>query len=47
MYESRTKTLGLRVDDDPAARLKAVRGLAKEVAAALAGAGDDQTVASR
>jgi transcription-repair coupling factor (superfamily II helicase) len=47
IYESRSKTLGLRVDDDPAARLKAVRSLAKEVAASLAGADDDQTVASR
>ena len=47
IYESRTKTLGLRVDDDPAARLKAVRSLAKEVAAAMAGVGDDETAASR
>jgi hypothetical protein len=36
MYESRTKTLSLRVPDDPAARLAAVLELADAVGAALA-----------
>ena len=36
MYESRVKTLSLRVPDEPEARLAAVLGLAEAVAAALA-----------
>ncbi len=35
VFESRTKTLGLRVDDDPAARLTAVRELAAALASAV------------
>ncbi|MEO8092546.1 MAG: transcription-repair coupling factor [bacterium] len=47
IYESRTKTLGLRVDDDPAARLKAVSDLAAAVAKTLAAASDSAKVGSR
>ena len=36
MYESRVKTLSLRVSDEPAARLAAVLGLAEAAAQALA-----------
>ncbi len=47
IYESRTKTLGLRVEDAPAARLKAVRGLAAALATTLAAASDSEQVGSR
>jgi len=36
IYESRTKTLGLRVPDEPPARLEAVLGLAEALTIALA-----------
>jgi hypothetical protein len=36
IYESRTKTLGLRVPDEPPARLEAVLGLAEALTNALA-----------
>jgi len=41
MYESRVKTLSLRVPDEPAARLAAVLGLAEAAEKALAGASDE------
>jgi transcription-repair coupling factor (superfamily II helicase) len=46
IYESGPKTLGLRVDDDPAARLKAVRELAEVLGDVLTPAGGEATVPS-
>jgi len=45
MFESRTRTLGLRVEDDPRARLEAVQGLAAALDEALAPAGDELAAA--
>jgi transcription-repair coupling factor (superfamily II helicase) len=47
VYETRTKTLGLRVEDDPAERLAAVRHLADAIAKAMTGADPEAAIASR
>ncbi len=46
MFESRSKTLSLRADDEPDARLATVLALTEALTAALAGAGDDVAVAT-
>ena len=45
MYESARKTLGLRVEDDPAARLAAVQRLTAALADSIAPAGEELTAA--
>jgi transcription-repair coupling factor (superfamily II helicase) len=46
IFESRTKTLGLRVDDDAHARLRAVQDLTVAVSAALAPAAEEAATAT-
>ncbi len=47
IYETRTKTLGLRVDDDPSSRLEAVQALTAALGDAVAPGAGETTMASR